>query len=96
MKLKFTFAALLALILSLGAWAQNASQDPQDNGGIKQDTKDAAHSTGKAAKKVGHKIKKGTKKVVHTGAKGTRKGASKVEEKTEPTPTPQPTPPPQK
>ena len=96
MKLKFTFAALLALILSLGAWAQNAPQDPQDNGGIKQDTKDAAHSTGKAAKKVGHKIKKGTKKVVHTGAKGTRKGASKVEEKTEPTPTPQPTPPPQK
>lgn len=93
MKLKFMFAALLALILSLGAWAQNAPQDkPQDNGGIKQDTKDAAHSTGKAAKKVGHKIKTGTKKVVHAGAKGTRKGASKVEEKTEPTPQPTPTP----
>lgn len=91
MKLKFTFAALLAMVLSLGAWAQN---EPQDNGGIKQDTKDAAHSTGKAAKKVGHKVKKGTKKVVHAGAKGTRKGASKVEGKTEPTPTP--VPPPQK
>lgn len=90
MKLKFMFAALLAMVLSLGAWAQN---EPQDNGGIKQDTKDAAHSTGKAAKKVGHKIKKGTKKVVHSGAKGTRKGANKVEEKTEP--TPKPTPPPQ-
>lgn len=76
MKLKFTLASLLGLALSLGAWAQS------DNGGIKQDTKDAAHSTAKATKKTGSKIKQGTKKTVHAGAKATRKGAAKVEGKT--------------
>ncbi|HEX4604189.1 MAG TPA: entericidin EcnAB [Candidatus Angelobacter sp.] len=67
---------VIALTLSLGAFAQ------QDDG-IKQDAKDAAHSTGQAVKKTGHKIKKGTKKVVHKAAKGTRKGAEKVEDKTQ-------------
>jgi hypothetical protein len=86
MKLKFIFAALLGLALSLGGWAQ----DQSDNGGIKQDTKDAAHSTGRAAKKTGRKIKHGTKKVVNKGAHATRKGADKVEDKTSPTPTPTP------
>jgi hypothetical protein len=87
MKLKLLLAAVLSLGLSL-AYAQ------QDDGGIKQDTKDAAHSTGKAVKKTGHKIKKGTKKVVHKGANATRKGAEKVEDKTEPKPSP--TTPPQR
>lgn len=82
MKLKLTLA-LLGLALSLGAWAQS------DNGGIKQDTKDAAHSTANAAKKTGSKVKQGTKKVVHSGAKATRKGAGKVEGKTA---TPKPSP----
>ncbi|MBZ5504042.1 MAG: hypothetical protein LAO78_01025 [Acidobacteriia bacterium] len=77
MKLKFLFALVMAFMLSLGALAQ------QDDSGIKQDTKDAAHSTGKAAKKTGHKIKKGTKKAVHKAAKGTKKGAEKVEDKTQ-------------
>lgn len=72
MKQKLTFA-LLALALSFGAWAQ------QDNGGIKQDTKDAAHSTGQAAKKTGHKLKHGTKKTVHKGATVTKKGTGKIE-----------------
>lgn len=62
----------------------------QTDDGIKQDTKDAAHSTGRAAKKTGHKIKKGTKKVVHKSANATRKGAEKVEDKSAPTPTPPP------
>lgn len=88
MKLKLTLA-LLALAWSLGVWAQN------DNGGIKQDTKDAAHSTAHAAKKTGHKIKHGTKKVVHSGAKATRKGADKVEGKTADSPKPSPSAPPQ-
>ena len=83
MKLKLTFA-LLSLALSFGAWAQN------DNSGIKQDTKDAAHSTANAAKKTGHKIKQGTKKAVNKGAHATAKGAGKVEEKTAPTPKPSP------
>jgi hypothetical protein len=84
MRLKFLFAMLVAFALSLGAFAQ------QTDDGIKQDTKDAAHSTGKAAKKTGHKIKKGTKKVVHKSANATRKGAEKVEDKSAPTPTPPP------
>ena len=78
MRLKFLFA--------MGAIAQ------QTDDGIKQDTKDAAHSTGKAAKKTGHKIKKGTKKAVNKSADATRKGAEKVEDKS----APKPTPPPQK
>ena len=84
MRLKFLPAMLVALALSLGAIAQ------QTDSGIKQDTKDAAHSTGKAVKKTGHKIKKGTKKVVHKSANATRKGAEKVEDKSAPTPTPPP------
>lgn len=83
MKMKLTFV-LLGLALSFGAWAQ------QDNGGIKQDTKDAAHSTGEAAKKTGHKIKQGTKKTVHKGASATKKGAGEVEGKTASTPKPTP------
>jgi hypothetical protein len=87
MQLKFLFAMVMAFALSLGAIAQQT-----DDSGIKQDTKDAAHSTGKAAKKTGHKIKKGTKKVVHKSANATERGAEKVEDKT----APKPTPPPQK
>src|SRR5215831_21221132 len=84
MQLKFLFAMVAAFALSLGAMAQ------QDNGGIKQDTKDAAHSTGNAVKKTGHKIKKGTKKVVHKSADATEKGADKVKDKSAPAPTPPP------
>jgi hypothetical protein len=74
MRLKFLFAMVVGLALSLGAIAQ------QTDDGVKQDTKDAAHSTGKAVKKTGHKIKKGT----------TEKGADKVKDKSAPTPTPPP------
>ena len=77
MKPKYLLGLVLTLCLSLGAIAQS------DNGGIKQDTKDAAHSTGQAAKKTGRKIKHGTKKIVHKGAEATRKGAGKVEGKTQ-------------
>jgi hypothetical protein len=84
MQLKFLFAMVMAFALSLGAIAQ------QTDSGIKQDTKDAAHSTGKAVKKTGHKIKKGTKKVVHKSASATEKGADKVKDKSAPAPTPPP------
>lgn len=82
MKLKFLLAFASVVLFALPNFAQ------QDNGGIKQDTKDAAHSTGNAAKKTGHDVKHGTKKVVHKGAQATKKGAGKVEGKTETTPTP--------
>jgi len=77
MRIKIFFTMVMVCLLSLGVFAQ------QSDSGIKQDTKDAAHSTGQAAKKTGHKIKKGTKKVVHSAAKGTRKGSEKVEDKTQ-------------
>ena len=77
MKSKLLWAVVLSLPLSLGAFAQS------DTGGLKQDTKDAAHDTAKATKKAGRKIKKGTKKVVHKGAHATKKGADKVEDKTD-------------
>jgi hypothetical protein len=77
MKIRLTWALVLSLLLSLGAFAQS------DNGGVKQDTKDAAHSTARATKKTGRKIKHGTKKMVHKGAHATRKGADKVEDKTQ-------------
>ena len=84
MRLKFLSAMVMAFALSLGAIAQ------QTDSGIKQDTKDAAHSTGKAVKKTGHKVKKGTKKVVLKSADATEKGADKVKDKSAPTPTPPP------
>jgi hypothetical protein len=78
MRLRYVWILVFALLLSLGAVAQ------EDNGGIKQDTKDAAHATGRAAKKTGRKIKHGTKKVVNKSAHATRKAADKVEGKTAP------------
>jgi hypothetical protein len=77
MKSKFLLAMFVSLALSMGAFAQSDS-------GVKQDTKDAAHSTGQAAKKTGHKVKKGTKKAVNKSANATRKGSEKVEDKTDP------------
>ena len=77
MKLKFPVVVVLSLAFSCGALAQS------DNGGIKQDTKDAAHSTGQAAKKTGRKIKHGTKKMMNKGAHATKKAVGKVEQKTQ-------------
>lgn len=83
MRLKLLLAVVLSIPLSVAAMAQ------QDNGGIKQDTKDAAHSTAQATKKAGRKIKHGTKKTVNKVAHATSKGANKVENKTQTTPPPQ-------
>ncbi len=90
-----TITLLLASVLAPAGLAQTQNPAPQpetsqSDSGIRQDTKDAAHSAGKAAKKSGHKIKKGTKKVVHKGADATSKGAEKVGDKTKPSPSPTP------
>jgi len=77
MKLKSLWVVVLSLAFSFAAFAQ------QDNSGLKQDTKDAAHATGHAAKKTGKKIKHGAKKAVNKGAHETKKGADKVEDKTQ-------------
>jgi len=55
-----------------------------DDKPIKDDVKDAANATGRAAKKTGKKVKRGTKKVVNKAAEGTEKGADKVRQKTQP------------
>lgn len=83
MRLKLLLAVVLSIPLSFTAMAQ------QDNGGIKQDTKDAAHSTAQATKKAGRKIKHGTKKTINKGTHAVRKGADKVEDKTQTNPPPQ-------
>jgi hypothetical protein len=83
MKFKHLWVLVFSLLLSLGT-----AVGQQDNGGIKQDTKDAAHATGRAVKKTGRKIKHGTKKIVNKSARATRKGAEKIEDKTA-TPPPQ-------
>ncbi len=51
--------------------------------GVKQATKDVGRDTKRAAKATGKTVKKTTKKVVHKGATVTKKGAEKVEGKTE-------------
>lgn len=56
----------------------------QTDQGAGQDIKDAGHSTKQAAKKTGRKVKRGTKKGTHKAAVKTRRGAQKVEDKTEP------------
>lgn len=68
---------------------------PAQDGSVKQDLKDAGkdtehavkktgEATEHAAKKTGKTVKKSTKKAVHKSAKEVRKGAGKVEDKTEP------------
>jgi flagellar motor component MotA len=76
--MKNLLTALLSLTLIAGGAASGWAQ-----GGAKEDIKEAGHATKKAVTKTGSAIKKGTKKVVHAGAKQTRKGAAKVEEKTD-------------
>ena len=83
MRIHLATGLLMLATLAPAALAQNDS-------GVKQDTKDAAHSTAQAAKKTGHKLKHGTKKAVNKGAHATSKGASKVEDKTRPAPSPTP------
>jgi hypothetical protein len=62
--------------------AQNAQSD--DDKGVKQDVRDAAHSTKQATIKTGKKAKRETKKVVNKSAEKTGQVADKVEDKTKP------------
>jgi hypothetical protein len=56
----------------------------QTDKSVKQDVKDAGHSTKEATKKTGSKVKNGTKKVVNKSATKTAEGANKVADKTKP------------
>jgi hypothetical protein len=48
---------------------------------VKQDVKDAGHSTKEATKKTGRKIKRGTKNVINKSATKTADAADKVADK---------------
>ena len=77
---------LLAVALSIFAGPTTAQQTQDDNKSVKQDVKDAGHSTKEATKKTGKDVKKGTKKAVNKSAEKTDEGAKKVEDKTAPKP----------
>jgi len=71
--------SFMPAVLPTTAFAQN-----DDDKSVKQDVKDAGHSTKEAAKKTGSKVKKGTKKVVNKSATKTADTADKVADKTTP------------
>ena len=60
--------------------------NPDRDQGVKSDASEAAHATGRAAKKTARKTKRGVKKATHKAAKKTRQGAEKVEDKTQTNP----------
>ena len=72
-------ATLGLSVLLIGGPALLAQSDQ----GAKQDVKDAAGSTKRAAKKTGHKVKKGVKKGANKSAEKAEQGADKVRRKTE-------------
>ena len=76
------FAALLLIPAVLPSIALAQSHD--DDQSVKQDVKDAGHSTKEASKKTASKVKRGTKKVVSKSATKTAETADKVADKTKP------------
>lgn len=75
----FVTLSFVPAVLPATTFAQS-----DDDKGVKQDVKDAAHSTKQASVKAAGKVKKETKKVVNKSAKKTGQGADKVEDKTKP------------
>ena len=74
---------LMGLFISSVLIAGGAAGSAFAQDSIKQSTKEIGHDTKKAAKATGKTVKKSTTKVVHKSAKVTRKGAEKVEGKTD-------------
>jgi hypothetical protein len=84
MRFNWKSIRLIVLVLGLVGIAFARAQSTQSDQSVKDDMKDAGHSTKSATTKTGHKVKKGTKKATHKTAKKTRQGAQKVEDKTQP------------
>ena len=72
----------LTLLCGTVALAGLGAQD-SNSPGAKQDMKDAAKSTGRAAKKSASEGKKTVKKGANKSAKKVKKGAQKVQNKTD-------------
>jgi hypothetical protein len=81
--LLFVTLSMVPVIVPTIALAQTG-QTNDDDKGVKQDAKDAGHSTKEATKKTGSNIKKGTKHVVNKSASKTAEGSDKVADKTKP------------
>jgi hypothetical protein len=73
-----SLAVFCGTTLLVGFGAQNDNTPSP-----KQDVKDAAKSSGRAAKKSGADVKKTVKKGVNKSAKKVKKGAQKVQDKTD-------------
>jgi hypothetical protein len=71
--------SFMSAVVPTSAFAQH-----DDDKSVKQDVKDAGHSTKEAGKKTGRKVKRGTKKVVNKSATKTADTADKVADKTKP------------
>jgi hypothetical protein len=83
--MKHLMSLLISGVLITGSGgAAIAQQSDKDKDSVKQTTKDVANDTKKAGKATGKAVKKTTKKVVHKAASETKKGAEKVEDKTNP------------
>jgi hypothetical protein len=77
-------ATIVGFALSVAAPAQTAGQDMKDAGHeTKEAAKDAGKGTVHATKTAARKTKNGTKHVAHATADATRRGADKVEGKTQ-------------
>jgi hypothetical protein len=82
-EMKRTLAGLI--LFGVVSTALGGAPRPQsESQGAKQDVKDAGHDTKQAAKKTGSAVEKTTKKGVNKSAHEVKKGAAKVEGKTEP------------
>ena len=75
---------LAAFLFTPAVLPTTAFAQQDDDRSVKQNVKDAAHSTKEAAKKTGKKVKRGTKKVVNKSATKTADTADKVAGKTKP------------
>jgi hypothetical protein len=72
-----------ALIAGPAGASMRAQNSDTNQNSVKQTTKDVAKDTKKAMKATGKAAKKTTKKVINKGAEATKKGAGKVEDKTD-------------
>jgi hypothetical protein len=81
---KGVFLAVLSFMPTV--WPTLAFAQNDADKSVKQDIKDAGHSTKEATKKTASKVKKGTKKVINKSATKTADTADKVVDKTKPKP----------
>lgn len=78
---KTLITLIIGSLAGFAALTQDTAKGQADHAG--QDIKQAGKDTGQAAKHTAKSVKKGTKKGVNKAASKTKKGAAKVQNKTE-------------